>query len=139
LAGLRLGYGIADSEFILALEKVRQPFNVNLIAQAAALAALDDEDHLRKTRANNFGGLEFFAKEFRDLPLEYVPSHANFVLVRVGAGQKVFEAMQKLGVITRPMGGYQLPEWLRISVGTPAENKRTLAALKQSLVQGEKP
>ena len=139
LAGLRLGYGIADPEFILALEKVRQPFNVNLIAQAAALAALDDEEHLRNTRLNNFDGLAFFARAFRDLPLEYVPSHANFVLVRVGAGQQVFEAMQKLGVITRPMGGYQLPEWLRISVGTPAENKRTLAALKQSLVQRERP
>jgi histidinol-phosphate aminotransferase len=139
LAGLRLGYGIADPELILALEKVRQPFNVNLLAQAAARAALEDEEHVSKTRLNNFGGREFFAKAFRDLPLEYVPSHANFVLVRVGEGQQVFEAMQKLGVITRPMGGYQLPEWLRISVGTPAENQRTLAALKQSLAQREKP
>ena len=139
LAGLRLGYGIADPELILALEKVRQPFNVNLLAQAAARAALEDEEHVSKTRLNNFGGREFFAKAFRDLPLEYVPSHANFVLVRVGEGQQVFEAMQRLGVITRPMGGYQLPEWLRISVGTPAENQRTLAALKQSLAQREKP
>ncbi len=137
LAGLRLGYGIAHPDLISALEKIRQPFNVNLVAQAAALAALDDEDHLRQTRVNNFSGLEFFANAFRDLPLEYVPSHANFVLVRVGAGQQVFAAMQRLGVITRPMGGYQLPEWLRISVGTPDENKRTLAVLKQSLVQQE--
>ena len=88
-----------------------------------------------KPGANNFGGLEFFAKAFRDLALEYVPSYANFILLRVGAGQQVFDAMQKLGVIMRPMGGYQLPEWLRISIGTPAENQRTLAALKQSLVR----
>ena len=135
LAGLRVGYGIAAAEFVSALEKIRQPFNLNLLAQSAALAALDDEEHVRKTRSNNFGGLEFFASAFRGLKLEYVPSHANFILVRVGQGQKVFEAMQKLGVITRPMGGYQLPEWIRISIGTRAENERCLAALKKSLAE----
>jgi histidinol-phosphate aminotransferase len=67
------------------------------------------------------------------LKLEYVPSFANFILVRVGKGQKVFDAMQKLGVITRPMGGYQLPEWIRISVGTPKENERCLKALENAL------
>ena len=77
--------------------------------------------------------MEFFSKAFRKLDLEYVPSYANFILVRVGEGQKVFEAMQKLGVITRPMGGYQLPEWIRISVGTPQENERCLKALKAAL------
>ncbi|HUC84376.1 MAG TPA: histidinol-phosphate transaminase, partial [Candidatus Acidoferrales bacterium] len=109
LAGLRIGYGIADAEVISALEKIRQPFNANLLAQAAALAALDDEEHILKTRANNFAGLEFFAEAFRELNLEYVPSFANFILVRVGEGARVFDALQKLGVITRPMGGYQLP------------------------------
>jgi len=133
LAGLRLGYGIGNTDLISALEKIRQPFNVNLLSQAAALAALDDDEHVRKTRQNNFIGLEFFARAFRKLDLEFVPSSANFLLVRVGAGQKVFEAMQKLGVITRPMGGYQLPEWIRISVGTPQENERSLAALKSVL------
>ncbi len=133
LAGLRIGYGIGTPELVSALEKIRQPFNANLLAQTAALAALDDDDHVRKTRSNNFGGLEFFSKAFRKLDLEYVPSYANFILVRVGAGQKVFEAMQKLGVITRPMGGYQLPEWIRISVGTPKENERCLKALKAAL------
>jgi histidinol-phosphate aminotransferase len=133
LAGLRVGYGIAAPEFISALEKIRQPFNLNLLAQSAALAALDDEEHVRKTRSNNFAGLEFFTTGFRALKLEYVPSHANFILVRVGAGQKIFEAMQKLGVIARPMGGYQLPEWIRISIGTRAENNRCLDALKKSL------
>ena len=133
LAGLRIGYGIGNAELISALEKIRQPFNANLLAQTAALAALDDEDHIRRTRANNFAGLEFFAKAFRELGLEYVPSFANFILVRVGEGAKVFDAMQRLGVITRPMGGYQLPEWLRISVGTREENERCLQALKKSL------
>ena len=133
LAGLRLGYGIGNADLISALEKIRQPFNVNLLSQAAALAALDDDEHVRKTWQNNFIGLEFFARAFRKLDLEFVPSSANFLLVRVGAGQKVFEAMQKLGVITRPMGGYQLPEWIRISVGTPQENERSLAALKSVL------
>jgi len=133
LAGLRLGYGIASQELISALEKIRQPFNANLLAQTAALAALDDEEHVRKTRGNNFAGLDYFAKSLRELKLEYVPSFANFILVRVGDGQKVCAGMQQLGVITRPMGGYQLPEWLRISVGTPAENERCLEALKKSL------
>jgi histidinol-phosphate aminotransferase len=130
LAGLRLGYGIGNAELVSALEKIRQPFNANLLAQTAALAALDDDEHVRKTRANNFAGLEFFTRALRKLDLEYVPSSANFILIRVGEGQKVFEAMQRQGVITRPMGGYQLPEWIRISIGTTAENERCLKALK---------
>jgi len=133
LAGLRIGYGIGDAELVSTLEKVRQPFNANLLAQVAALAALDDDEHVGRTRANNFAGLDFFAKALRQLELEYVPSHANFVLVKVGDGQKVFNAMQKLGVITRPMGGYHLPEWIRISIGTRAENERCLDALTKSL------
>ena len=133
LAGLRIGYGIGNPEFIAALEKIRQPFNINLLAQTAALAALDDAEHVRKTRANNFAGLEFFERAFRELELEFVPSHANFILVRAGDGQKVFEAMQRQGVIVRPMGGYQLPEWIRISIGTPQENERCLNTLKIAL------
>ncbi len=133
LAGLRIGYGIAEPELIAALEKIRQPFNTNLLAQNAALAALDDEEHIGRTRANNSAGLELFVQAFRELKLEYVPSFANFILVRVGDGGRVFNAMQKMGVITRPMAGYQLPEWLRISVGTRPENQRTIDALKKVL------
>ena len=133
LAGLRIGYGIGNPEFIATLEKIRQPFNANLLAQTAALAALDDDQHVQKTRANNFAGLEFFQRAFRALKLEYVQSAANFILVRVGDGLAVFSAMQKQGVITRPMAGYQLPEWIRISVGTPKENGRCLDALKKCL------
>jgi histidinol-phosphate aminotransferase len=133
LAGLRIGYGIGHPDLIAALEKIRQPFNINSIAQAGALAALDDAEHMRKTRENNMRGLDFFYQAFRDLKLEYIPSSTNFILVRVGEGQRVFEAMQKHGVIVRPMGGYQLPEWIRISVGTPKENERGLGALKSAL------
>jgi histidinol-phosphate aminotransferase len=133
LAGLRIGYGIGHPDLIVALEKIRQPFNINSIAQAGALAALGDAEHIQKTRHNNFTGLEFFQRAFRDLKLEYVQSAANFILVRVGEGQRVFEAMQKQGVIVRPMGGYQLGEWIRISIGTPDENERGLKVLKAVL------
>jgi histidinol-phosphate aminotransferase len=133
LAGLRIGYGIASSELVSAFEKIRQPFNINALAQTAAIAALDDDEHVRKTRTNNFAGLDFLSRAFREMKLEYVPSHANFILVRVGDGAKVFEAMQRKGVITRPMGGYLLPEWIRVSVGTPQENERCLAAIKEVL------
>lgn len=131
LAGLRLGYGIGHPELISGFEKVRQPFNINALVQAGALAALDDTEHLDRTRRNNARGLEYFARGLGDLNLPSVPSSANFLLVKVGDGQRVFAEMQKRGVITRPMGGYQLPEWIRISVGTPAENERCLKALAE--------
>ena len=129
LAGLRIGYGIGDPAFISALEKIREPFNTSGLAQAGALAALDDGEHLRRARENNTAGLRAYEAEFRRLGLEFLPSAANFILVRVGDGQRIFGELQKRGVIVRPMGGYQLPEWLRISVGRPAENARCLAAL----------
>jgi histidinol-phosphate aminotransferase len=133
LAGLRIGYGIGHPDFIAALEKIRQPFNINSVAQAGALAALDDAKHVEKTRKINSRGLKLYARTFRKLKLEFVPSQANFILVRVGDGQRVFGELQKLGVIVRPMGGYQLPEWIRISIGTPKENKRCLEALRTVL------
>jgi histidinol-phosphate aminotransferase len=133
LAGLRLGYGLGHPNFIADLEKIRQPFNINSIAQAGALAALDDTRHVEKTRGNNRRGLKSFARAFRKLGLEFVPSSANFILVRVGDGQGVFNELQKLGVIVRPMAGYQLPEWVRISIGTAKENQRCLEALQRVL------
>jgi len=133
LAGLRLGYGIGHPDLIAALEKIRQPFNINSLIQAGALAALDDEEHITGTRRNNAEGLRLFENAFRELELTFVPSAANFILVRVGDGQKVFVNLQRLGVIVRPMAGYQLPEWIRISIGSPAENQRCLTALRQSL------
>ncbi|TAL00281.1 MAG: histidinol-phosphate transaminase [Verrucomicrobia bacterium] len=133
LAGLRIGYGIGHPDLVAALEKVRQPFNLNSIAQAGALAALDDANHIRRTRENNAAGLKFFEQSFREMKLEFVASAANFILVKVGDGQKVFDAMQRQGVIVRPLGGYQLAEWIRITVGTPQENERCLAALREAL------
>ena len=133
LAGLRIGYGIGYPDLIAAFEKVRQPFNINSIAQAGALAALDDEEHVRKTQAANAEGLAYFRRALKDSGIEWLESGANFVLVRVGNGQRVFEEMQRLGVIVRPMGGYQLPEWIRITVGTPAQNQRCFQALKSVL------
>jgi histidinol-phosphate aminotransferase len=133
LAGLRLGYGIGQPELIAALEKVRQPFNINALVQAGALAALDDEEHITRTRRNNSEGLKFFESAFRELELRFIPSAANFILVHVGDGQRVFGELQKLGIIVRPMAGYQLPEWIRISIGTSAENARCLKALKEVL------
>ena len=131
LAGLRIGYGIGHPQFIAALEKVRQPFNLNAMAQAAALAAIDDTDHLEATRSNNAVGLEFFEQTLSELNIETVASHANFILANVGDGASTFQKLQERGVITRPMAGYQLPEWIRISIGTPAENERCLAALRE--------
>src|SRR2546427_3358122 len=98
LAGLRLGYGIGHPELVAALEKVRQPFNINSLAQAGALAAIDDAAHVQRTRENNARGLKFFADTFREWKLEFIPAAANFILVRVGDGQRVFKAMQQQGV-----------------------------------------
>ncbi len=137
LAGLRLGYGMGHPEFIAELEKIRQPFNINLVAQVGALAALEDTAHAERTRRVNAGGLRFFVRAFRKLGLEFVRSSANFILVRVGAGEGVFDQLQRRGVIVRPMSGYGLSEWVRISVGTPKENQRCLAALKTALGKGD--
>jgi histidinol-phosphate aminotransferase len=137
LAGLRLGYGIAHPEFIAGLEKIRQPFNINSLAQTAGLAALDDAAHVNKTRRNNFKGRKYLEQALAGMNVQFVPSSANFVLAKVGAGREVFEQLQRRGIITRPMGGYQLPEWIRISVGTPAENQRCVKALRQILRAGK--
>lgn len=129
LAGLRIGYGIAHADCIGLLQKVRQPFNTSAIAQAGALAALGDTAHVRRTKTLTRQGLAYLYREFRRRKLEYVPSCANFVLVRVGDGARVFAGLQRQGVIVRPMGGYGLPDWVRITVGLPAENRRLINAL----------
>lgn len=129
LAALRIGYGIAPKPIADLLQKARQPFNTNALAQAAALAALDDTDHIEKTRAINREGLAFYEKAFTERGLNYVPSVANFILVEVKQGDLVFKEMLKQGVIIRAMSGYKLPDWVRISIGTPAENQRVLEVL----------
>jgi histidinol-phosphate aminotransferase len=134
LAGVRIGYGVAQKECIALLQRVRQPFNTNAIAQAGALAALNDTAHIRKTKALTRRGLAYLYGEFKKLGLEYVPSSANFVLVNVGDGDEVFRALQRRGVIVRPMRGYKMPAWIRVTVGTMEENRRFIGALKASLV-----
>ncbi len=129
LAGLRVGYGIGHPDFVGALERIRQPFNLNAMAQAGALAALEDEAHVKATLENNAEGLRFFENAFAEMGIDCVPSHANFILAKIGDGQAIFEQLQQRGIITRAMGGYGLPEWIRISIGTPVENGRCLAAL----------
>ncbi len=133
LAALRIGYGLASKSLSGILNKARQPFNANALAQAAALAAINDEAHISATVENNTKGLESFHAAFAERNLEYVPSVSNFVLVNVGDGDRVFKKMLQKGVIVRAMRGYKLPEWIRVSVGTPAENQRFLEVLDQIL------
>jgi histidinol-phosphate aminotransferase len=129
LAALRVGYGIAPEPLAELLQKARQPFNVNAIAQAGALAALADTNHASQTRELNRAGLAFYEKAFFGRGLEFVKSHANFILVRTGQGDQMFRDMLKQGVIVRAMSGYKLPEWVRISIGTQAQNERCLEVL----------
>jgi histidinol-phosphate aminotransferase len=129
LASLRVGYGYADPALVALLNRIRQPFNVNAIGQAAAVAALDDLGFAAECARRNRAGLAALEAGLRKLGLEFVPSSANFILVRVGDGARCFEKLQRLGVIVRPLQVYKLPEWVRITVGTPAQNERLLAAL----------
>jgi histidinol-phosphate aminotransferase len=133
LAGLRIGYGVAQPECIAFLQRVRQPFNVNAVAQAGALAALSDTGHIRKTKAMTRRGLAYLYREFDRLKLQYVPSCANFVLVNVGDGDEISRALQRRGVIVRPMRGYKMPAWVRVTVGLPEENRKFIKALASEL------
>ncbi len=133
LSALRVGYSLASAHLSGLLLKTRQPFNVNSLAQTAALAALHDTDHLDRTRILTNEGRAYLENEFTSLGLEYVPSSANFVLLRVGDGPAAFQALLKRGIIVRPMGGYGLPAWIRVSVGTMDENRRFIATLREIL------
>jgi histidinol-phosphate aminotransferase len=133
LASLRIGYGLARPELIQVLQKVRQPFNVSGLAQAAALAGLDDNDHLRETKRITDEGRAYLQAEFKAMKLEFVPSVANFVLVKVGDGAGTFRKLLERQIIVRALKGYNLPEWIRISVGTMEQNRRCIAALREVL------
>lgn len=137
LAGLRVGFAIAQPELTDLLNRLRQPFNVNTLAQAAAIAALNDTAFLEKSAALNAQGYRRLTEAFDKLGLEYVPSDGNFVLVRVGnddsAGNRVNLALLRQGVIVRPVGNYGLPQWLRITIGLPEENEAFIAALEKTL------
>ncbi len=128
LAGLRVGYGVASSKIINYMERVRQPFNVNSLGQAAALGALEDSEHLEEARKVNSDGLDYLFSELASLGYECVPTEANFFLVKVGEGSKIYDALLKTGVIVRPMKGYGMDEYIRVTVGTASENKRFIEA-----------
>ncbi len=134
LAGLRVGYGIARPEIIAALEAVREPFNVNSLAQVAAAAALDDTAFLAKTRKTTKDGLRFFMHELSKLKVRHIPSVTNFLLLELGPGAvDVARRLLSRGIIVREMSAWQLPGHLRVTVGTPAENQRFITALRQCL------
>lgn len=133
LASLRIGYGYAARELIAIVQRARQPFNVNGVAVAAALAALDDHGFVEKCRRENHAGRILLEAGCRKLGLAFVPGGGNFLLVKVGDGAGVFGALQERGIITRPVKPYGLPEWLRITIGTEAQNERFLSALSAVL------
>lgn len=133
LAGLRIGYGLGKPELIEVLQRTRQPFNTNSVAQAAALAGLLDDEHQNKTKQITDEGRAYLQAEFAAMGLEFVPSFANFVLVKVGDGNEVFRKMMDKGVIVRAMAAYKLPEWVRISIGTADQCRRCIEVLKQVL------
>jgi histidinol-phosphate aminotransferase len=135
LASLRVGYGYGAPELIAILQRARQPFNVNGIAAAAAVAALDDHEFVEKCRRENAAGRALLAEGFRRLGLAFVPGGGNFLLVKVGDGAAVFAALQARGIITRPVKPYGLPEWLRITVGTTPQNERLLKELPGALAR----
>ncbi len=137
LAGLRVGYGVAHPALIDLLNRLRAPFNVNTLAQVAALAALADDAHVERTRQVNREGMAFLRAAFTELGLECVPSWANFLLVRVGNAARLYDALLRRGVIVRPVPVYGFPDHVRVTVGTPAENERLVAELRQVLRDDE--
>jgi histidinol-phosphate aminotransferase len=138
LAGMRIGYGIGNVELIDYLERSRHPFNVNRLAEAAAVAALEDEEHVRRTRDLNASGVDFLSRELTALGLEVIPTDANFILVRCDAdrvrgGADIYEKLLREGVIVRPMAGFGLADCVRITIGLPEENERVVEAMRKVL------
>ena len=134
LAGLRVGYGIASPEVVEMMNRARPPFNVNSLAQVAALAALEDVEHVTRSREVNAAGMAYLTAALARLGLAYVPSVANFLLVHLGRdGRSVTEALTRRGVIVRPMHAYAYPQSVRVTVGTAAQNQRFIAALAEVL------
>jgi histidinol-phosphate aminotransferase len=135
LAALRIGYGLARPDIAAVLQKSRQPFNTSAPAQVAALAGLADTDHVKKTVSMTDVGRDRLHSFFKKLNLRFIPGTANFVMVEVGDGDAVFLALQKKGIIVRPLRSYRLPTWIRISIGTPEQMERLEKALPEILSQ----
>jgi histidinol-phosphate aminotransferase len=133
LAGLRIGFGLMHADVADMLNRVRQPFNVNSIAQAAAVASLADEDFVARSYAANQAGMAQITQGLTQLGLEYIPSYANFVSFKVKDAAEVNQKLLQNGVIVRPIANYEMPEYLRVSIGLFSENARFLAVLKEIL------
>jgi histidinol-phosphate aminotransferase len=129
LAGLRVGYLYGAAEFIALLQRVRQPFNVNLVAQSAAVGALDDTEFVSRVRAENLAGLSQLEQALTALKVAFVPGHGNFMVFHITNAEEVFDALQRQGVIVRPLAPYGMPDSLRVTVGTSAQNERFLETL----------
>lgn len=136
LAGVRLGFAVAHPQIIDFMNRVRQPFNVNLLAQVAGVAALDDDEFVRKSQENNREGLAYLYGELGRLGFSYVPTVTNFFLIEGPVpGRQIYDKLLREGVIVRPLENYGLPKYFRVNVGTPAENRRFIAALEKVLPQ----
>jgi len=139
LAGLRIGYSLCSPEIADLLNRVRQPFNTNLLAQAAALASLDDDVHIKNSVALNNKGKAYLQDAFTNLGLEYLPTMGNFISVNLRRdGQAVYDALRKKGVIVRPVGNYNMPDFLRILIGTEVQTQRFIKALTDVLALHQK-
>jgi histidinol-phosphate aminotransferase len=135
LAGLRVGYAVADPDCAALMNRIRQPFNVNTLAQVAALAALQDEAHVRRTVGVVRDGVRQLSVDLAGLGVRCVPSRANFVMVEVPNVARVYEKLLKLGVIVRPLASFGLERALRITVGTAGENARLIESLRTVLAE----
>ena len=137
LAGLRIGYGIAKKEIFSHMNRIRQPFNTNIIAQLGAGAALEDSEHVKRSKEMNEKGKNFFYKELSSLGLKYIPTSGNFILVDVKRnGKEIYEELLRKGVIIRPMDEYDLPFYIRVTIGKPSQNIRFIEVLKEMKVGG---
>jgi len=134
LAGLRIGYSLSNPEIADILNRVRQPFNTNMLAQAAAIASLDDAEHVNKSVSMNNAGKTFLQNAFNEMKLDYLPTMGNFIAVNVKQdGLALYDKLLQKGVIVRPVANYMMPEYLRITIGTQQQNQRFIDTLKQSL------
>jgi histidinol-phosphate aminotransferase len=134
LAGLRIGYGFSSKEIIDYLNRMRQPFNANTLAQVAATAALDDVEFVSKTLRIVKKGLSYLYRRLDELGLEYIPTHTNFFLIRVPrGGKRIYDLMLRQGVIVRAMDSYGLNDYIRINAGLPEENERFIETLRSVL------
>jgi len=133
LAGVRVGYALAHPQVIDMINRVRQPFNVNSVAQAAAVAALADEDFVRRTHELNQSGMEQITQGLSKLGLTFIPSYGNFVSFHISNAAGAYRRLLELGVIVRPIANYDMPDYLRVSIGLETENEKFLSALKQIL------